>query len=501
VVIFARKRNNSPPDLIWRTFQGEFWLDFFGDPLDTARGPINGTLERSIDPVMQSSIGKTIRISARFLFYTLLLFSIGFVACGEDKVVVRYLLPPSPVELISPEGDAFISSDTTTFIWYRGDDVTRYQLQVSRSADFLERSLDVHSADTTYTSHTDFANGTYFWRVRGENADGISGDWSDAEIRTFYKSDYVDYVELVSSIHTIGFAQDVFLRNDTAYVADGQADLTIIDVQDRNNPSMIMNIDTIDDDFAKGIFVAAADTTPYVFVADMDGKIQALNIRDLILSVSIGLDQNLEDITGLTVDDTLWLFAVSSGFNRRRLSYYQIVYNQSGVPEAPIFIFHDMPADANGLWVERDFAYVACGVAGLVIVNLEDLYGPTIQSILDLEGSALSVCVDGDYAYVTCDRAGVYVVDLSADRTDPSIAAQINTSGRSKDIDIAGQYAFIADGSGGLKVIDISVPDSAHFVAAYGTPYAYGLCADEDYIYVCDRDEGLMIFENRVSIF
>jgi hypothetical protein len=59
-----------------------------------------------------------------------------------------------------------------------------------------------------------------------------------------------------------------------------------------------------------------------------------------------------------------------------------------------------------------------------------------------------------------------------------------------------GDYAFIADGSGGLKVIDVSVPDSAHFVAAYNTPYAYGVYADSGYIYICDRDEGLMIFEN-----
>jgi hypothetical protein len=60
-------------------------------------------------------------------------------------------------------------------------------------------------------------------------------------------------------------------------------------------------------------------------------------------------------------------------------------------------------------------------------------------------------------------------------------------------------FAFIADSDGGLKVIDATIPDSAHFVAAYATPYAYGLTATRDYIYVCDRDLGLMIFENRIS--
>ena len=79
------------------------------------------------------------RISA----YAFLLSSLVLIACGKDKVVIRYLLPPAPIDLISPDADAFISADTATFVWHRVADVIRYQLQVSRSPDFLQRSLDV----------------------------------------------------------------------------------------------------------------------------------------------------------------------------------------------------------------------------------------------------------------------------------------------------------------------------------------------------------------------
>lgn len=127
-----------------------------------------------------------------------------------------------------------------------------------------------------------------------------------------------------------------------------------------------------------------------------------------------------------------------------------------------------------------------------------DILNPVQVSSLDLAGSALSVWAEGDYVYVAADRAGIFVVDV-ADRYNPGIATQINTSGRTRDVHIVGDYAFIADASRGLKVIDISVPDSAHFIATYDTPYAYGLWADADYIYVCDRDEGLIIFENLSS--
>ena len=60
-----------------------------------------------------------------------------------------------------------------------------------------------------------------------------------------------------------------------------------------------------------------------------------------------------------------------------------------------------------------------------------------------------------------------------------------------------GNRCYLADGSGGLKVVDITDPYNPVFLAAYTTPYAYGVWADENYIYITDRDNGLMIFESR----
>jgi hypothetical protein len=79
------------------------------------------------------------------------------------------------------------------------------------------------------------------------------------------------------------------------------------------------------------------------------------------------------------------------------------------------------------------------------------------------------------------------------------VVDQVNTAGRSQDVQVVGNYAFLADANAGLNVIDIAIPDSAYLVATYPTPYAWGLWADIDFIYLCDRDLGLMIFENRIS--
>lgn len=456
-------------------------------------------------------LGKTLmnRSLRRVYWRALILIAAGFLAimtgCGKEKVIIRqlvYLEYQDPIDLTFPPPDTLITTNIPTFYWHSSDLAQRYQLHVSSSNTFITKTIDIIAAETTYTTQSEIPNGPYFWRVRGENADSVWSDWSEAEIRSFYKSDNVNYIVHLSNINTIGTSQDVFVRGDTAYVADSQADLTIVDITNRSSPFIIKNIDTIDDDFAKGVYVAPTDTFPYAFVADMDGHVQVINTADttFLFNFTFG-SQNIEDLAGLYISDTLYIFTVRSrsGFNNSGLAIQQIIYRT--YPELGPLIVNpvDMPADAKGVTANSNFAYVACDIAGLVIVDISVISDPVIASILDLTGVSLSVYIDSTYAYIAADRSGLFVVDIS-DPFNPVAVSQVNTSGRTKDVHVSGDYAFIADGSGGLKVINISVPDSAYFVAAYDTPYAYGIWADESYIYLCDRDESLMIFENLNSM-
>jgi hypothetical protein len=450
------------------------------------------------------------RSVARLIFFPAIagLISILLAAgCTKKTEVVRYVFPPSAVGLISPVADTTIMDSNPAFVWHKLGDLVQYHLQVAKTSDFISPSIDTPTGDTSYTILTSLGDNTYYWRVRAQDLNGAWGDWSDAEIRILYISTYVNYFELVSQTYTTGVPQDVYVRHDTAYVADGQADLSIYDVRDPANPILYRNIDTGDDDFAKGVYVApnsfAPDSFPYAFVADMDGKIQALNVKDTtaFYNLSFGTDQNLEDVAGIirgtAPDDTLWILAVSSGFNRRKLSFYKILFEPTPNPYSYFFQM-DMPADAMGICSEGDFAYIACGSSGLQIVSIRDIYAPILISSLPLsEGLALSVDVKDSIAYVASDRAGLYIINLGQDRSNPEIIRNINTLGRTKDVQIVGNYAYIADANYGLRAIDISDPLALRIVATYQTNYAYGLWADSNYIYLCDRDLGLLIFANH----
>jgi hypothetical protein len=425
-------------------------------------------------------------------------------ACGPSKVVVYRNLNdfPPPVVLIQPSGDTLVTSNHPTFIWHRAGDATRYQIQVSSSEAFIDKSIDTFTNDTTYSIISSLADDTYYWRVRSCNTDNIWGNWADAEIRVFFKSDYADYIELLSQTLTYGSAQDVFVRGDTAYVADGQSDLTIYDVSNPHAPLLLRNVDTRDDDFAKGVYVPSDTAFPYVYVADMDGMIQSFSLVDTtgMSDARIMNDLNTEEVIGAMITDSLgeshlWIMAVSSGFAHRKLSYYQM----NPAPGGSSFGYANsmaMPADAMGLCVDLNNIFIACGNLGIVVVDCSDPFNMIEISSVVLPGTALSIDIKDGLACVAGDRAGCNIVDVS-NAYQPHLLKNVNTSGRSKDAQIVGRYVFVADGGSGLKVIDISIPDSAHVVATYPTPYAYGLWATENYIYLCDRDLGLMIFENR----
>lgn len=86
-------------------------------------------------------------------------------------------------------------------------------------------------------------------------------------------------------------------------------------------------------------------------------------------------------------------------------------------------------------------------------------FNPIALSYLDLpsEGYPNNVDVAGDYAYVADGEAGLLVIDVS-DRSAPSIAARLDTPGNANDVRVVGHFAYLADGSGGLRAIDVSNP-------------------------------------------
>ncbi|RKX20273.1 MAG: hypothetical protein DRP26_01985 [Candidatus Zixiibacteriota bacterium] len=453
--------------------------------------------------------------------------------------------PDDYVTLISPpDGLDSTYVEMPVLYWQSLTNAIEYQVNVANDVTFYDMVINTVVSDTFYYHSPGLDNGSYYWRVRAKDNNDIWGSWSEAMVWLFHVNNKTEFIELVTQIQTPGTAQDILVQNGVAYVADGQSDLTLIDVADPTNPAIIGNIDLYGDDFAKAVWKVPDDD--YAYVADMDGKVQVLDVVNLEspFNYNYGLDQNLEELTGLYIDDvvdTVYIFTVSS-LSRRRMQFYQFVYDEviprPGDMYAPNAI--EFPADGNGVYFDSmsvfveyygdstyyeqimgKFIFAAVGEAGLWIINISDNHTfdnpdttvklidePRLVGFQDTPSISLSVQVKEGFAYVADDRGGLQIFNLpdtilafdhkDPHLIDPVLIANLNTSGRTKDVHLVGNYCYLADGSKGLKIVDISDPYNPVFIAAYDTPYAYGLWADEDYVYVADRDNGIMIFENRV---
>jgi methionine-rich copper-binding protein CopC len=134
------------------------------------------------------------------------------------------------------------------------------------------------------------------------------------------------------------------------------------------------------------------------------------------------------------------------------------------------------------------------GLTTTVPVTVEE-FTPKALSAIDIPGYANNVDVAGDYAYVAAGSAGLVVVNVT-DRSNPAIVGRLDTPGISIDVRVMGNLAYLADGEAGLQIIDVTDPSQPKLLATYDTPgIAQDLKLDNRYAYVADGDNGLEIVD------
>jgi hypothetical protein len=159
---------------------------------------------------------------------------------------------------------------------------------------------------------------------------------------------------------------------------------------------------------------------------------------------------------------------------------------------APIYLVRDVAVNGN-------FAYLANGENGLVVVDINPASPRYLTAVgacpVPMIASVNRVSVSGGYAYMTDDYGGFHVVNVT-DPANPAIAGSCSLGGffSTRGIFVSGSLAYVADGSNGLKIVDISNPQVPAVAGTYDTPgHAYGVFAGGGYAYVADGASGLHI--------
>ena len=259
---------------------------------------------------------------------------------------------------------------------------------------------------------------------------------------------------LLSTLDTDGLAFDVAISGDgnTAYVADEEFGLQIIDVSDHSNPKLLSAFDT--EGYAIGVALSSDETI--IYVADAY-SLQIIDISNVQSPVLLG---------SVTTSGTAYGVTLS--------------------------------ADENT-------AFIAVDSAGLDIVDVSNTVNPSLLSTLDTTGvtRAVKLSDDGKTAYVTDKSSGLQIVDIN-DLANPGLLSNFNTQGTSWGLTLSadGDFAYVADYYS-LQVIDISNNLSPKSVGAFSTAgpaYGVTLSGDGDTAYIAAGTSGLQIIDATISI-
>lgn len=145
--------------------------------------------------------------------------------------------------------------------------------------------------------------------------------------------------------------------------------------------------------------------------------------------------------------------------------------------------------------VANGIAYVACGLAGIKIIDLSSPTNPVVLATFDTPGTALSVKLSNGYAFVADGEKGLQILDVN-DPRHPFIVGSMDTSGEAKSVDIQGNYAFLADGNKGLRVVNISNFSLIYSVARLETPgIAHSVVVSGNRVFLAMGAEGIYVFD------
>lgn len=243
-------------------------------------------------------------------------------------------------------------------------------------------------------------------------------------------------------------ALELFIVGDYAYVAAGYAGLCVIDVSNKDNPTVRATYRPGGWDFALGVDVVG----DYAYVAAGNSGLRIVNIS---------------------------------------------------APGSPVEEgFFDTASYAWDVSVVSNYAYVADGFDGLRVIDVISPSLPVEVGSLGTPGDARGVAVFGNYAYVAAQESGLHIIDISDPRT-PVERSSFNTRGMAWGVYVkeflSSLLAYVADDAEGLRVINVSNPSAPSEMGFYdteglaGRDYVATHPALGDVIYVADAMGGLYI--------
>lgn len=294
--------------------------------------------------------------------------------------------------------------------------------------------------------------------------------------------------EIVKIFPTLGYSQDIVKKDTLCYITQGEGGLLIVNIKDPKKPEIITNIN----DGVRGYSQKIAIKDTVVYIAAGSYGVTVVNVANPYEPEVTASNLSMKPGINCHIMGDYLLTAISE----RGIKIAEISF-----PTNPdIRGETDTYGYAQGITTSADQTrlFVACGEMGLSIFDISDFqdgYGTyPLIGWCDTEGYAESVTISesNSLAFLSCGTAGLQIIDYS-DSVNIHVAGSFDNGGYAKELIYSDSKIFMTVEESGLQVIDVKDINNPKLVGTVKTEYALGLDTDDNYIYISDEEEGLII--------
>ncbi len=293
---------------------------------------------------------------------------------------------------------------------------------------------------------------------------------------------------VVARYTTPAYAQDVALNDTLLYVAQGEGGLLILDVSDPANPQQV----SITTENARGYSLKVAFRDSAVYLAAGAFGVTAINVADPYNPFVTVYNLNMKPARDMYLMGDYMFTPISEQGVRIAAIDYPIQPDVRGGIETSGYAYGcTSTSDSN-------YLVVACGEMGISVFDISDLQNGlgvyTRVNWCSLPGYAQSVELSDDdkYAFVACGIEGFYIIDIS-DTTDYHIVSNFDYKGYVKSLVYRDGLVYLAAELYGLQIVDVSDVTAPKLIAQIKSSYALDLDMDDNFIYVADEVEGIIV--------
>ncbi|QQS37919.1 MAG: hypothetical protein IPM56_08265 [Ignavibacteriales bacterium] len=296
--------------------------------------------------------------------------------------------------------------------------------------------------------------------------------------------------KIISKYMTAGYAQDVVMKDTLLFIAQGEGGLLIVSIADPNNPKLISS--KITDIRGYSAKIDIKDSVIYLAAGNFG--VSVVDVGDAYNPEVTNYNLPMKPAKSFYImGDFLFTCVSELGYNISDISF----------PTQPdVRATNITPGYCQAVVTSKDTSYLlaACGEMGFAMVDISDFqlgFGTyQVCGWKDTPGYAVDIVRHPDLpiAYIACGTGGLSIVDFS-DTADVKLLSNFSSGGYAKEVMYENNKIYLTTETRGMQIFDVTNPSSPVRIGTIPTKYSMGVCADNNYIYIADEIEGLLVIK------